>query len=165
MLLFNDTFTNFYNPEIGVAAMDVLRAGGLQVGVAANVCCGRPLISKGLLSRARDRARENVRILLSAMPTQESVSCSVNPVVSRRVSEDAPSLLRGEEQRKARLSLKLACCSKSSSNSELAAGRIHLEFGPVLTADSAAWPLSSEVDGPGCRLPGRCSRAFRARKS
>ncbi len=53
VLIFNDTFTNFYNPEIGVAAMDVLRGWRTSGRVAKNVCCGRPLISKGLLARAR----------------------------------------------------------------------------------------------------------------
>ena len=42
VLLFNDTFTNFYDPEIGLAAWDVLDAAGLAVGLAPNHCCGRP---------------------------------------------------------------------------------------------------------------------------
>ena len=46
---------------------------------------------------------ENVSEPVSPMPTPESSSSSASPVVSRHVREDAPSLLRGEEQRKAEI--------------------------------------------------------------
>ncbi len=42
--LFNDTFTNHYEPEIGSAAVEVLERGGCQVNIARPGCCGRPLI-------------------------------------------------------------------------------------------------------------------------
>src|SRR5213078_4724356 len=50
VVLFNDTFTNFNHPEIGVAAADVLDAAGVGVRLAPHGCCGRPLISQGLLA-------------------------------------------------------------------------------------------------------------------
>ena len=50
VLLFNDTFTNFYDPEVGLAVWDVLESTGLPLALAPNHCCGRPLISKGLLT-------------------------------------------------------------------------------------------------------------------
>src|SRR5688500_11037571 len=62
-LLFNDTFTNYYHPQIGLAAANVLEAAGAPVSLAPNVCCGRPLISQGLLKQARLLAAENTRIL------------------------------------------------------------------------------------------------------
>ena len=52
VLLFNDTFTNYYDPEIGIAAWEVLESGGLKLALAPNHCCGRPMISKGLLREA-----------------------------------------------------------------------------------------------------------------
>jgi Fe-S oxidoreductase len=36
VLLFNDTFTNYYDPEIGVAAWEVMEAAGLKVALAPN---------------------------------------------------------------------------------------------------------------------------------
>src|SRR5262249_6644257 len=54
--LFNDTFTNFYDPEIGIAAVEILERGGCRVAVARPGCCGRPLISQGLLAEARSQA-------------------------------------------------------------------------------------------------------------
>jgi FAD/FMN-containing dehydrogenase/Fe-S oxidoreductase len=102
VLLFNDTFTNFYDPEIGVAVWEVLEAGGLKVALAPNECCGRPLISKGLLTKAREQARRNVRSLYDAASSgKKIVFCE--PSCLSAVREDAPSLLRGEEQRRARV--------------------------------------------------------------
>ena len=87
--------------------MDVFEAGGLEVGIAPNVCCGRPLISKGLLTRARERARENVdRLYADAQAGKKFVFCEPSCLSAMR--EDAPSLLRGEEQRKANVIAK-AC--------------------------------------------------------
>src|SRR4029077_5635237 len=51
-ILFVDTFTNFNHPDIGVAAIDVLRAAGTHPRVVPHGCCGRPMISKGLLDDA-----------------------------------------------------------------------------------------------------------------
>ena len=62
-LLFNDTFTNHYDPEIGLAAMRVMKCAGLRVALAPNWCCGRPQISKGLLADARQMAERNTDAL------------------------------------------------------------------------------------------------------
>ena len=50
VVLFSDTFTEYSEPEIGVAAVEVLEAAGIHVEIAPHVCCGRPLISQGLLA-------------------------------------------------------------------------------------------------------------------
>ena len=64
VVLFLDTFTEFNSPEIGEAAVSLLRAAGFDVTlVPGQVCCGRPLISKGMLKRAKENAVRNVRVL------------------------------------------------------------------------------------------------------
>jgi FAD/FMN-containing dehydrogenase/Fe-S oxidoreductase len=102
VLLFNDTFTNFYDPEIGLAAWDVLEAAGLTVGLAPNHCCGRPLISKGLLTKARAQAMQNTKSLYDAASAGRKI-LFCEPSCLSAVREDAPSLLRGENQRRARV--------------------------------------------------------------
>ena len=102
VLLFNDTFTNFYEPEVGLAAWQVLKAGGCKPGLAPNHCCGRPLISKGLLRNARECARRNTRALFEAVEEGRQI-VFLEPSCLSAVREDAPSLLRGEEQRMARV--------------------------------------------------------------
>jgi Fe-S oxidoreductase len=100
-LLFNDTFTNFYSPEIGLAAAEVLERAGILVGLAFNGCCGRPLISQGLLAEATDRATDNVRRLYSAAEAGRPI-LFLEPSCLSAQREDVPALLRGEDQRKAR---------------------------------------------------------------
>ena len=95
VLLFNDTWTNYYQPEIGIAATNVLSAAGQSVSLAPNVCCGRPLISQGLLKDARHLAERNTRQLLAAARAgQKLIFCE--PSCLSAVREDAPGLLRGE---------------------------------------------------------------------
>ena len=64
VVLIDDCFTTYNNPEVGIAAVRVLEAAGYLVGLAGLRCCGRPAISKGLLTLGRDLARENVDKLL-----------------------------------------------------------------------------------------------------
>ncbi len=58
--LYNDTFMNYNYPEIGIAAVEVLEAAGYRVELVNGGCCGRPMISKGLLNQAREQARANI---------------------------------------------------------------------------------------------------------
>jgi Fe-S oxidoreductase len=68
VVLFVDTFVNFNHPEIGVAAVAVLEAAGYRVTLApGQTCCGRAMISKGLLARARSQARRNLAALTPAV--------------------------------------------------------------------------------------------------
>ncbi len=98
-LLFVDTFTNYYHPGAGLAAARVLRASGCSVGDANNVCCGRPLISQGMLREARALAAANAARFGDEGPPL--VFCE--PSCLSAIKEDAPALLRGEEQRRARV--------------------------------------------------------------
>jgi Fe-S oxidoreductase len=64
-VLFHDTFTDYYHPEAGRAAIRVLEALGYEVVVVdRTACCGRPAISKGLLPTAKEWARRNVEAFL-----------------------------------------------------------------------------------------------------
>ena len=68
VVLLDDCFTTYNNPEVGIAAVRVLEAAGYRVSLAGLRCCGRPAISKGLLKLGRDLARENVAKLLPLCP-------------------------------------------------------------------------------------------------
>jgi Fe-S oxidoreductase len=100
VVLFADTFTNYYDPEIGVAALEVLRATGARPALVPHQCCGRPQISKGLLPDARRLAEANTAALhRHAAAGRPIVFCE--PSCLSAVREDAPSLLRGEMRDKA----------------------------------------------------------------
>ncbi len=64
VVLMDDCFTTYNNPQVGRAAVRVLEAGGYRVELAGLSCCGRPAISKGLLTLGRSLARENVAKLV-----------------------------------------------------------------------------------------------------
>jgi Fe-S oxidoreductase len=100
VIVFSDTFTNYYEPEIGDAAMAILRAAGMRPGVAPHGCCGRPQISKGLLKDAREMATRNADALYAhASAGRKIVFCE--PSCLSAIREDAPSLLRGALREKA----------------------------------------------------------------
>src|SRR5205085_7730013 len=99
--LFNDTFTNHYDPEIGIAAVEVLERGGCAVDVVRPGCCGRPLISQGLLEGARVQATKIVDGLFP-IASRGSKILLLEPSCLSALKDDVPSLLRGEQQTKAR---------------------------------------------------------------
>ena len=99
--LFCDTFTNHYDPEIGMAAVEVLERSGCAVKVVRPGCCGRPLISQGLLREARAQAETLVNALHPTAARGESI-LFLEPSCLSVAVDDAAGLLRGEAQMKAR---------------------------------------------------------------
>ncbi len=64
VVLFHDTFNTFNDPHVSIAAVEVLEAAGFEVILPGHRCCGRPLISKGLVSKARAAAKDTIERLL-----------------------------------------------------------------------------------------------------
>ncbi len=64
VILWDDTFVRYHEPEIGVAAVNVLEAAGFQVDLAGErKCCGRPAFSQGYLERVQRLGRHNLAVL------------------------------------------------------------------------------------------------------
>ena len=63
VVLFCDTFNNYHEPQVLIAATEVLEKLGFEVRICEQVCCGRPMISKGLVEKARQAARSTVDAL------------------------------------------------------------------------------------------------------
>jgi FAD/FMN-containing dehydrogenase/Fe-S oxidoreductase len=64
VVLFPDTFANYNEPEIGKAAVRVLETLGYEVIIPQRiVCCGRPMLSKGLLDQAKHQAQQQLEWL------------------------------------------------------------------------------------------------------
>ena len=115
VLLFPDTFVQSYDAVIGFAAVDFCRSMGSRVflGVPGDapvepddlvvtglLCCGRPMISNGMLDQAVQFARRNVeRLHPWAAHGKQIVACEPSCILTIR--DDYPALLRGEERRKA----------------------------------------------------------------
>ncbi|HWE25662.1 MAG TPA: FAD-linked oxidase C-terminal domain-containing protein, partial [Myxococcales bacterium] len=68
VMIWPDTFTNHFHPEIGEAAVRVLERAGYTVEVPRDwVCCGRPLYDYGMLSTAKRWLRHTLRVLRPAL--------------------------------------------------------------------------------------------------
>lgn len=63
IVLFNDTFNTYNNPEVAISATEVFEAAGFDVLLPGHKCCGRPAISKGLVDQARKLAADTVERL------------------------------------------------------------------------------------------------------
>src|SRR5260370_15671934 len=64
VILWPDTFNNYFHPETGRAAVHVLDRAGFKVIVPQqHLCCGRPLYDFGMIDRAK-RYLENVMQVL-----------------------------------------------------------------------------------------------------
>ena len=61
---FHDTFATYNYPQIAVATVRLLEAAGFNVIVEERrACCGRPMLSKGLVGEARKLAKRNLQVL------------------------------------------------------------------------------------------------------
>lgn len=63
IVLFNDTYTEFNEPEIGLSALKILNRLGYEVIVPPFECCGRPAFSKGVLEYGKSLAEKVIKTL------------------------------------------------------------------------------------------------------
>ncbi|MBI4299229.1 MAG: anaerobic glycerol-3-phosphate dehydrogenase subunit C, partial [Chloroflexi bacterium] len=99
ILLFPDTFTNYNYPLVGQAATKILERLGYQVLLPQGRCCGRPMISKGMLEKAKGNARHNVELLYEFV--KENVKVVVlEPSCISALRDDYLDLLPGDEKAK-----------------------------------------------------------------
>jgi len=67
VILWDDTFVRYHEPQIGIAAVKVLAALGFEVTLVKNrKCCGRPAFSQGNLDAAAKAGKHNVDLLNSS---------------------------------------------------------------------------------------------------
>ena len=64
VVLFTDTFNNFFDPEVAISAVEVLERAGCKVVVPSRyVCCGRPLYDQGMLDEAKQQLAKVMQVL------------------------------------------------------------------------------------------------------
>lgn len=96
VVLFSDTFLEHNYHEMGRNTVEILEAAGRRVIMPPRRCCGRPLISKGLLEEAREHARFNLE-QLAPLARAGIPIVGVEPSCILTLKEDYPSLLPGED--------------------------------------------------------------------
>jgi FAD/FMN-containing dehydrogenase/Fe-S oxidoreductase len=100
VVLWPDTFTNFFAPEVGVAAVRVLRAAGFDpILPSGAVCCGLTWVSTGQLSVARRVMRRSLRVLAPEIKAGTPV-VGLEPSCLSALRGDVPELT-GDRRAKA----------------------------------------------------------------
>jgi len=100
VIYFHDTWVSFYYPQIGKAAVKLLEAMGFEVIlVTKRVCCGRPMLSKGLIKPARSCAKNNAE-LLSPYIRQGIPVIGTEPSCILTFRDEYPDLLPGNDDAK-----------------------------------------------------------------
>ena len=92
VVYFHGCATNYYEPRVGKAAVEVLERNGYEVILAKQGCCGLPLLSNGAFDDARKYHQYNVDLLLpyarQGIPiVGTSTSCTLT------LKDEAPELL------------------------------------------------------------------------
>jgi Fe-S oxidoreductase len=96
VLLWVDTFTDHFTPEVGRAAVRVLEAAGYSVQITARpVCCGLTWISTGQLDGARRQLRRTLDALDGAVRSGTPI-VGLEPSCTAVLRGDAAELLPGD---------------------------------------------------------------------
>lgn len=99
VIYFVDTWMDAYWPEVGIASVRLLEAAGFEVLVPRLACCGRPLISKGLLGEAAALLRANVEALEGAARGGAWIAGS-EPSCILTLADEGPQLVGTEAARR-----------------------------------------------------------------
>ncbi|MCC3289764.1 FAD-binding and (Fe-S)-binding domain-containing protein [Arthrobacter sp. zg-Y1110] len=96
VLLWVDSFTNYFSPEIGQAAVRVLEGSGARVIVPAEpLCCGLTWISTGQLDSARRILSQTVETLAAAAVNGIQI-VGIEPSCTAVMRSDALELVGGD---------------------------------------------------------------------
>ncbi len=121
--LYNDEFLNYYDVEIGQAAVKLLNCLGYKVEVPAIGISGRTYLSKGMVKKAREIVEENVNKLYSSIE-KEAVLIGIEPSAILSFRDEYPDLCRGELKEKANDLAQRTLLIEEFLAKELDAGRI-----------------------------------------
>lgn len=95
VVLFDDTYAKFYEPHVGVAAVELLEGLGYEVTVARAGCCQRPRLSKGLVREAAVKGQETLH-KLDAIGGDAPILC-LEPSCATALADDLPDLIDDAE--------------------------------------------------------------------
>lgn len=98
VVLFPTCFVNYYNPEPGKAAVEVLRKNNCSLECPSQNCCGMPALDGGDVAFAQKQARANVETLLPYVREGYKVA-AINPTCSMTMKREYLDILDGEDVR------------------------------------------------------------------
>ena len=96
VVLFDDTYANYFEPHIGTAAIDLLEGLGFEVLLAQAGCCQRPRLSKGLVREAKRLGTETFQAL-DRFATQGLPILCLEPSCASALTDDLADLIDDAE--------------------------------------------------------------------
>ena len=98
IILWPDTFNNYFRPETAKAAVEALEYAGFQVAIPpVHLCCGRPLYEFGMLDRAREYLERIIETLDSEIRAGTPI-VGLEPACVSVFRDELPNLLAHHEQ-------------------------------------------------------------------
>ena len=96
VVLFNDTYMNFHETNVGISAVELLESCGYEVILANAGCCQRPGISHGFLRKAKKEGEKTLRNLDKFI--QQGLQIVVcEPGCCSALTDDLPDLIDDEQ--------------------------------------------------------------------
>jgi Fe-S oxidoreductase len=126
VVLLDDCFTTFNEPEIGQAAVRVLEAAGYTVELAGLACCCRPMVSKGFLHSTRRLIQAQVPRLAQRLADGTPL-LGLEPSCLLTLADEWPELVPGPETQRIAAAADLA---DGWLASQVKAGRCELKLAP-----------------------------------
>ena len=99
VVLFHDTFNDFNTPNVAIAATCLLERLGHRVLLSNKRCCGRPMISKGMLNEAKNNAVWNIDELVPFAERGIPI-IGLEPSCLLTLRDEYPDLLQSSDAKK-----------------------------------------------------------------
>ncbi|MEC7880581.1 MAG: FAD-linked oxidase C-terminal domain-containing protein [Chloroflexota bacterium] len=96
-VFFHDTFTNYNHPQVGLSAIKILKSLKYNVKLIDKKCCGRPLISKGLLGSAKKNAQYNIDKLYPLVK-EGAIVIGAEPSCISALKDEYPDMFPRDER-------------------------------------------------------------------
>lgn len=141
-VVFIDTFSRYYQPDVAKAALELLQAGGCDVQLASPqslaetnsrpLCCGRSYLAQGLVQQAKNEAQ---RVVDALLPWVEKgyVIIGLEPSCLLAIRDDYRALGLGEA---AEILSRNSCLLEEFLAKHLRSGQLKLQFKPAYKPDT-----------------------------
>jgi len=96
VVLFDDTYMNYFEPHLALAALDLLEGLGYEVIVPQAGCCQRTRMSKGLLREAKLEGEQTFLKLAPYARRQIPILC-LEPSCASALKDDLPDLIEDRQ--------------------------------------------------------------------
>lgn len=92
VVLFDDTYASYFQPEVGTSAVELLESCGYKVTLARAGCCQRPRLSKGMVRAAKKDGEKTLRNLDEYAKQGLPILC-LEPSCASSLADDLPDLI------------------------------------------------------------------------